>query len=235
LLSELPHSFQILDHGGVLLLVPWRRMASSLLFSIDEGFSLVEYTFLDDTDFVAGEFTVAQVPAANSSSTTATNTVACERVPAPTSNTVHTYECVRALAAWSPAELTVAQGNAQLTFAAVGVSGAAVDCTVQGVLSGTTFTWEPADPTCGGLVPSLATTTTWTQAAKAKDVLIQAVVTEPGGSTAVAVLYWYDLQGWRQRYADLTRFRLPRFGVRGLPHMWEPERGSASGYVYPAC
>ena len=50
--------FQILDHGGVLVMVPWRTKTDTLQFSIDEGRTVSNYTFLNKQSSLnfAGEF-----------------------------------------------------------------------------------------------------------------------------------------------------------------------------------
>ena len=172
--GTLPYNFAIMDHGGVLVMTPWRRLTDSILFSIDEGFTVIDtYKFLDETDVLAGEFSSSLAKPPDVA------TVTCERIPDPAgTQETQVYECLRGNTAWSPAQVKVDGTKATAIFADD------LQNLCNGKLTdGNVFDWS----SCGK--------GTWAKTTQATKVQIQGAVTEPGGTSAIIVLYWYDWAG----------------------------------------
>ena len=166
--DEDPHDFRILDHGGVIVFAPWNKKTTKLKFSLDEGQSLSEFTFLDEnTKTNALSFTDNDVP--------------IECVVLSEAQSVVRYRCDSTTTEpWAvggrSAKLTVVTATGKCTLKTVrGME-------YNGKLTGGDITWDTtADKKDMGVMGR-----TWRKTASSTDaVYLSDIVTEPLGSAAL--------------------------------------------------
>jgi hypothetical protein len=207
-IDDEPHNFQILDHGGVLVLVPWRKQSNEIKFSLDEGKSISTFSFLGhiDAQGFEGAFTSDFKTLFGSG-----GDVECESQSVDDVKEV--YTCVQGGAMWSPARVEITLSSHKATLSTIALPSVAYTGTWK---SGTnTIEWSgKADGKRWA---------TWTKdsAADAQEaaVQIQGVATEPGGKSAVVFAYWCV----KRRVSRVTRQasyhrRFPILIIGCLPH-----------------
>jgi hypothetical protein len=203
-----PHDFRILDHGGVLVFVPWNTKGNTLKFSLDEGNSISEFHFQGgETGGAAGlnfvgDFFDSQIGFLG----WAGRDVNCEQIFAPgpgstdekpiASTTEAKFTCVKGAADWSPGVVTVqVKGGKTVMHGEDGcVYGAQWDKKTF-KLSFDSKTTE-ATPMCPikDTADNVGKAWVWTKDVDATiadtQVQIQGVATEPGGKSLVLMAYW---------------------------------------------
>jgi len=180
-----PHDFRILDHGGVLVFVPWNKMVDTVKFSLDEGQTVQSFKFLNnggDGDLV-GTFTDSVKGCGGFGSAA----IDCEKSTHMVGNGDDAkyedrFTCIKGNSLgskWSPGIVTIDGTKATMHGNDANVyTGTYVDGKV---------TWTTDDGK------------DWTWTKKVDDgapaqtmVQIQGVATEPGGKSLIMMAYYYN-------------------------------------------
>lgn len=188
-----PHDFRILDHGGVLVYVPWNKKIDTLKFSLDEGQTVQSFKFLNDgsSGGLVGTFTDSDKGWGGFGTTS----IDCQK---STEMVKDKYEerftCIKGNSlgsAWSPGILALAGSKVTMH----GNDGAIYT----GKWSGGKISWDKVSE------KKWTSDWSWTKDSADDDgdgggemVQIQGVATEPGGRSLVMMAYYYnfDAKSW---------------------------------------